>query len=307
MLLRVFQAASAADAMAKVTAQLGERAVIVATREDLAGVSVTAAAPDSGLDLEDLLRADPTDPDTSHVQEVLEWHEVAPALVYRILAAIRAERWHDPIRALALALPSLMTFDELTVPAAPLLVVGPSGAGKTVTVAKLATALVLADRRPRVLSTDSTRAGGLAPLADLLRPLQIQPAALDPSALAAGKGGPILIDSQAVNPFQSQEMMRLAELADAMRGEILLVLPAGLSGRESADIAGNFAAIGCTRMVVSRLDHARRLGGVLAAAQAGLALAAAGIGSMIGSGLKPLAAIGLARLLVSRADAANHC
>ena len=78
-------------------------------------------------------------------------------------------------------------------------------------------------------------------------------------------------------------------------------LPAGLSAGESTDIVGNFAALGCRRMVISRLDNARRLGGVLAAAQAGPALVAAGIGPMIGSGLKPLTAIGLARLLMSKA------
>jgi flagellar biosynthesis protein FlhF len=305
MLLRVFRAPSASEAIARVAAELGEQAVIVATREDRSGVSVTAAAPDPGPDLERLLRTELPEPDTARIQDALRWHEAGEALIQRVLAAIRAERWQDPVQALGHALPSILPFAELTVPAGVLMVAGPNGAGKSVTVAKLATALVLADRRPRVVSADGAKAGGLAQLSDLMRPLQILPSALDPQAFAAasaGGEGPILVDSQGVNPFHSQEMMRLADLASAMRAEILLVLPAGLSAGESADIAGNFAAIGCRRMVVSRLDSARRLGGVLAAAEAGPALAAAGIGPMIGSGLKPFTAIGLARLLMSKSE-----
>jgi flagellar biosynthesis protein FlhF len=304
MLLRVFHAPSASEAIARVAAELGEQAVIVATREDRSGVSVTAAAPDPGLDLERLLRADLPEPDTARIQDALRWHEAGAELIQATLQAVRAERWQDPVQALGQALPAVLPFAELTVPAGALMVAGPNGAGKTVTVAKLATALVLADRRPRVLSADTARAGGLAQLADLLRPLQIQPMGLEPRAFTPGPepGGPILVDSQGVNPFQTQEMMRLAELAAAMRAEILLVLPAGLSAGEAADVAGNFAAIGCRRMVVSRLDTARRLGGVLAAAKAGPALCAAGIGPVIGSGLKPLSAIGLARLLMSKSE-----
>ncbi|WP_159713718.1 GTP-binding protein [Geminicoccus flavidas] len=303
MLLRVFHAPSASEAIARVAAELGEQAVIIATREDRTGVSVTAAAPDPGLDLDKLLRTDLPEPDTARIQDSLRWHETAPELVQRLLAAVRAERWQDPVQALGQALQAVLPFGELTASNGVLMVVGPNGAGKSVTVAKLATALVLADRRPRVLSADGAKAGGLAQLADLLRPLQIQPSGLDPRAFVAGEGErPLLVDSQGVNPFQSQEMMWLAELAGAMRAELLLVLPAGLSAGEAGDVAGNFAAIGCRRMVISRLDNARRLGGVLAAAEAGPALAAAGIGPVIGSGLKPLTAVGLARLLMSKAE-----
>ncbi|HEX2526931.1 MAG TPA: hypothetical protein VHL31_11635 [Geminicoccus sp.] len=304
MLLRVFHAKTASEAIARVAAEFGEQAVIVATREDRNGVSVTAAAPDPGVDLENLLRADLPEPDTGKVHDVLRWHEADQDLIQKVLATIRAERCHDPVQGLGLALQAILPFAELTVPARPLMVVGPNGAGKSVTVAKLATALVLADRRPRVFSTDLARAGGLGQLADLLRPLHLQPSGLDPRAfgpMSSDGDGPILVDSQGINPFQSQEMMRLAELAHALRAEMLLVLPAGISAGESADIVGNFAALGCRRMVISRLDNARRLGGVLAAAQAGPALAAAGIGPVIGSGLKPLTAIGLARLLMSKA------
>jgi len=53
-------------------------------------------------------------------------------------------------------------------------------------------------------------------------------------------------------------------------------------------------------MVVTKLDVAKRLGGVLAAAETGLAFTQAGVGPTIGDGLCALSADGVARLLLRR-------
>ena len=67
------------------------------------------------------------------------------------------------------------------------------------------------------------------------------------------------------------------------------MLPAGVDAAEAADIAGAFAEGGASLLVATRLDVARRLGGVVAAAKsAGLALAEAGIGPGAADGLTPL-------------------
>jgi flagellar biosynthesis protein FlhF len=78
----------------------------------------------------------------------------------------------------------------------------------------------------------------------------------------------------------------------------MLVLPAGLGYADSAEIARSYAALGAKTMVVTKLDVARRFGGVLAAAEAGLAFTTAGIGPIIGDGLCTLSADGVARLLL---------
>jgi flagellar biosynthesis protein FlhF len=80
-----------------------------------------------------------------------------------------------------------------------------------------------------------------------------------------------------------------------------LVLPAGLDAQDAIEIAGNFAAIGARRLIVTRLDAVRRLGSVLAAADVGLAFAGAGLGREIGAGTPALSAAGLARVLLHRA------
>ena len=77
----------------------------------------------------------------------------------------------------------------------------------------------------------------------------------------------------------------LAELARAAGAAILVVLPAGLDPGEAAEMAAAFAALGARHLLPTRLDGARRLGGVLAAAAAGLALAEAGTGPGAADGL----------------------
>jgi flagellar biosynthesis protein FlhF len=83
------------------------------------------------------------------------------------------------------------------------------------------------------------------------------------------------------------------------------VLPAGVDPGESADLACGFAELGATVMVATRLDLARRLGGVLSAARAGgLCLTEAGTGPGAADGLVKLTPELLAgRLLRSRTAA----
>ena len=108
----------------------------------------------------------------------------------------------------------------------------------------------------------------------------------------------MLIDTSGINPFQGREVAALAELLRASRAEPVLVLPAGLDGEDSVEIAANFAAIGARRLMVSKLDTTRRLGSILAAADIGLAFAGASVGREIGPGTTPLSAAGLARVLL---------
>ena len=79
------------------------------------------------------------------------------------------------------------------------------------------------------------------------------------------------------------------------------VLPAGGDAMESAEMAVAFAAIGADRMIGTRLDIARRLGGILSATQAGnLALMAVSTSPNIGTALLPINPVSLARLLLPR-------
>jgi len=271
-----------AAAMAQIRAELGPEALILATRAIAEGVEVTAA-------VEPAEAPAPALPDPARAA-LLAWHGVPPAL-----------RTALGIGALEPALAAALRFAPLTLgaDAPPLLLVGPPGAGKTLAVARLATRLVLAGRTPRVITADGQRAGAVEQLAAFTRLLGLDlvaagtPATLaralaraDPRA-AGGGGGPVLIDTPGLDPFDPGQRALLAELIATARGTTALVLPAGLDPAEAEEQAEAHAEAGAVRLIATRLDLARRLGGVLAAAGV-LALAEAGVGPGAADGLVPL-------------------
>ncbi|HEX7007848.1 MAG TPA: GTP-binding protein [Alphaproteobacteria bacterium] len=317
MRLKSFSAPTMAQAMALVRRELGESAVIVSTTSAVPdGVvrvtaavehevaddmpmpaDVTAAGPGRGVD--DAVRA-------------LNDHGVPIGIIDRMFDRLVERGRHDALIGLTVALESQFTFAPLVLSAPrearprPILLVGPPGAGKSVTAAKLATGAALQRRPVALIGADAARAGAIEQLAALAAILDTPiKRATDPRTLrevvaAAAPGTLLLIDTAGTNPFVPQEMAALADLATAAGAEIVLVLAAGGDVGEMAETAAAFAAIGATRLVATRLDAARRFGGVLAAAAAPLALAAAGVAPAIANGLAPLDAPTLARLLLGR-------
>jgi flagellar biosynthesis protein FlhF len=97
------------------------------------------------------------------------------------------------------------------------------------------------------------------------------------------------------DPFDNAGARRHAALAEAARGTSVLVLPAGLDAEEAAETARAFHLLGCRHLLPTRLDAARRLGGVLAAAAAAdLMMTEAGTGHDVAAGLTRLDAEWLA-------------
>lgn len=218
--------------------------------------------------------------------EALAWHGVPGALAEELL--------HGPLdTALAIA----FRFGDLPLEpgARPLLLVGGPGAGKTLTVARLATRLVLGGPAPMVVTADGRRAGATEQLAAFTRLLGMNlivashPVSLARALARREDGVPVLIDAPGSDPFDPAQREEMAALAEAASAAMALVMPAGLHAPDAAEQAAAYAALGAELMIATRLDVGRRLGSLLAAARAGgLALAEAGIG--------PGAADGLVRL-----------
>jgi flagellar biosynthesis protein FlhF len=212
----------------------------------------------------------------------------------------------DPLLALSAALDGLVPFQPICerTQGRPLLLFGAPGAGKTLTAAKLVVRARRAQRQVVAVSTDVARAGGLEQLEALTRIAQVPLTAADGAAalatVAAAAGeNLVVIDSAGCNPFNDADLEEVQELALAADAEPVFVLAAGGDSAESIEMAERAATIGCTRMVVSRIDIARRLGSVVAAAEAtGLALADVGISPHVADGLVPINPVSLARLLL---------
>jgi flagellar biosynthesis protein FlhF len=310
MRLQTFQARTAREAIDQVRRSLGEDAVIVLTQDlPQGGVRVTAATESEDEDLAALLAPAEPRPLEAALGRALSLQETPPALAERLLALIREAGIGEPVAALAQALRQTLVFRPIAPePSRPLMLFGPAGAGKTACVAKLAARAVLAGRPVRVLSCDGERAGGIAQLQALLAPLgqclEVAAGSGELRERLRGQDGAalVVIDTGGVNPFRGSELARITAQAEAAGAEALAVLPAGLGSADSAEIARNLKAVGAERMIVTRLDAARRLGGLLAAAGQGLAIAEVAIGPVIGQGLAALSPTALARLLLRGED-----
>lgn len=287
MRLRTIRAARMADAMAMLRTELGEDAVILSTRRVAGGVELTAAQ-----DAEDEpLMIAPEAAVTAALPPELRRHNMPPALAQRLAGA--------PLRT---ALAQEFRFARLPLDPGPLLLSGPPGAGKTLSTAKLATRLVLAGTPPLLVTADGRRAGAAEQLAAFARVLDLSlavaatPASLAKALSRRAPGQPALVDMPGCDPFDDAAARRHAALAEAVRGASVLVLPAGLDAEEAAETARAFHLLGCRHLLPTRLDAARRLGGVLAAAAAAdLALTEAGTGQDVATGLTRLDADWLAQ------------
>lgn len=294
MRLKTFRAARMPEAMALLREELGAEAVILSTHRTAHGVEVTAA-----LESEELLLIPPAQQPTPLPPVSagpLDFHN-APTALTATLARGSLEQ------ALADALGFAPLPDGRD---RPLMLVGPPGAGKTLTCAKLAARLVLAGAPPVIATTDGQRAGAAAQLAAFTGVLGLT-LAVAPSPTALGKalarrvpGQPALVDSAGCDPFDTRQVVALHALATAAQADLVLVLPAGLDAQEAADLARAFAALGARHLMPTRLDAARRLGAVLAAAEAGpLLLTEGGTSPEVVDGLETLTPARLAARLAA--------
>lgn len=305
MRVKLYRAARMADAMAVIRDELGEEALIVATRRIAGGVEVTAA-----IDAAEPKPAPPAAARPPPPPPRLPAHDTALAF-HAVPTALREKLARGPLPS---ALAATLRFEALAaLPAhVPLLLAGPPGAGKTVTTARLATRLVMAGVRPAVFTADGQRAGGAEQLGAFTRllglaltqadhPADLRRALIGPLA-TFGRAGPVLIDLPGSNPYAPDEAAELAAFAEAAGGRLVLVLPAGLDPAEASDLAHAYRAAGATHLVTTRLDLARRLGCVLAAAAAGLAIAEASDSPGVADGLIDLTPARLALLLSRTPD-----
>jgi flagellar biosynthesis protein FlhF len=146
-----------------------------------------------------------------------------------------------------------------------------------------------------VITADGSRAGATEELAAFTRLLGIQlivachPVTLGRALTQRKRSVPVLVDTPGCDPFDPAQLEELTALAATIDAVVVLVLPGGLDPAEAADLAVAYVASGASLMVATRLDIARRLGGVLtASAGARLALTEAGVGPNAADGLLPI-------------------
>lgn len=284
------------EAMALARRDLGDDAVLLNTRKAPAGkgiiVTFAMEAFDSPIPRdEEIGEVNIPKPTVRHTQvdhpaleiidETLKYHHVPEPMLSRLKIAVRsvpvpaATMMDTAEKLLAEGLAKLFEFKSLTahksIPEKALMLVGMHGAGKTTTIAKLATMLTL-DKKPIVLiSTDVERFGGTDALSNLAAILKVPfLIAQDRSELKTmvkqylGKAW-VLIDSFGVNIYAFNELKALGELASLQDIEPVVVCPAGLDSNESQEMASVFSFLPIERMLITRADATRRFSSLFAA------------------------------------------
>ena len=313
---------------------LGEDAIIVATREEKGGrsVRVTAAIDPSDYDerqygapaFETHGRRGPSTSDTwlqyddeqdesavaEEITDAMLRHAVPEDVMDQILSCAMVVGFEQPGVAMVAAMEHLFHFTPL--PQKPLnkamLFAGPPGSGKTLAVAKAAARGAMSGLNVGVISTDTIRAGGIEQLAAFTKLLRVDlkkaenPAQLRDQIQSLSACDQVIIDTAGMNPFNTDDVKRLAKLIGADDIEPYLVLPGGMDAEESGEIGRIFATIGAHTLVPSRIDMARRLGGLLSAAHhGGMSFADASNTPKVADGLISLNPETLSRMLMPAA------
>lgn len=240
---------------------------------------------------------------STDLSTVLNDHRVPETLADRLLQAASAHDNDDAQAALAHSLGITLDFQPIgeQLPGS-IMLIGTPGAGKTVTAAKLAARAVLAGQQVDIITADAVRSGALAQskaYADVLNQDVAEVRGADELALMLdtraelGRNRPCIIDTPATNLHDRAELDHTARLVQACRGadanstvEPIGVIAAGGDIEDMAEAAQFFAQLGCRRVIISRTDATKRLGGVMAAlATARLAVAEFGIKPYLAGGL----------------------
>lgn len=333
MRLKTFQAATMSEAMDLVRSALGDEAIIVSTvtHRNGAGVEITAAIEqhveddfatreaqslrygegNGRLFVPDEDFGGGAEQAAEVVAAVLAWHGVPSRTTERLVQAVQRVGLDDPIGALAEALDETYRFPGLSNDNRPLIVIGPPGSGKTIATAKIAARSVLERRPVHVISCDVSRAAAGEQLAALCRVMKApfteaaDAAELERAVEAVPADAKLVIDTAGINLHATAERRALKELIQASGAEPLAVFAAGIDAMEAGELAAQAVALGARRYIGARLDAARRLGGLVAAADlGGLAFADAGASPFVGKGFERLDALGLAHRLLADPDAA---
>ena len=300
---------------------LGEDAVIVATREEKGGkgVRLTAAIEQNENYQDSFVEQQPDndwlygedDEDENTVLEkltdVMLRHSVPEEITDQVISCATVIGLEQPDVALIAAIEHLFSFRSLPQKhsSTAYMLVGPPGSGKTLVTAKLAARGVMNDLKVAVISMDTVRAGGIEQLSAFTNLMDIKlRKAANPKQLKAvleqcRGADQIYIDTAGFNPFDPEEMRTLARLIAVADIEPILTLPAGTDADECGEMARVYGTLGVRSMIPTRIDIARRLGGLLSAAHSGgLIFADASETPKVANGLIALTPTKLTRLLM---------
>jgi flagellar biosynthesis protein FlhF len=147
---------------------------------------------------------------------------------------------------------------------AAVMLVGPTGAGKTTTIAKLAArAALIEHRRIGVVTLDNYRVGGVDQIrtfAELIGvPLEVAETPADLAELIDPANELTLIDTAGRSPRDTAAIAELASQVAGLSLEVHVVIPAGSTGPQIDELIGRYRALAPSRLLFTKLDECDRI------------------------------------------------
>ena len=187
--------------------------------------------------------------------------------------------------------------------------VGPTGVGKTTTVAKLAANFKLVHGlRPGLVTVDTYRIAAVeqlrtyAEIIDLPLAVANAPGEMRRAIDELGDVDLVLIDTAGRSPRDEVKIRELAGfLAEAAPDEVHLVLSAVAGERSLRAAVDRFAVVRVDRLILTKLDEADGLGGILSVlGQAGRPVSYLTTGQAVPDDIEPADRTRLARLILGQ-------
>ncbi|HEX3672869.1 MAG TPA: hypothetical protein VHU87_01220 [Rhizomicrobium sp.] len=340
MQLKTFIADDMPAALSRMRAEMGPDAIIVSTqRAKEGGVLVRAALDVADADLETAVAAEPatvSDFETGYRENlirrlrgtggaaqahrsfgraeliaILREHRAPDSLAHVLAEAAEKTNLTDMTLALASALDRKMRTEPVDFTStSSVMLVGPHGAGKTATAAKLAAHASLAGRTVKLIATDAAGAGAVARLEAFANHLGARFLVTETAEATANaivecglEKSFAIVDTAGFDPRNGKARSAFAALAQIGDLEALGVVSATGDSEETAEIVQALSLLGARRLIVTGLDIARRAGALLAAASQDLNLAYVTRSPFVAGGLETLTPLSLARLIV---DTSGH-
>lgn len=298
MKIQEFQAETTSAALKKVQEQLGSSALILSTKSAIGGVVVTAALAEPSeipqkrskntaalsdsleelkseiADLRETLSSGVPDslqriPSLGELDRRLRENGFSPRLRRRLIEASAKDGGGLEVfaRAESVLAEWIPIWPSKGFEKKPRIVsfVGPTGAGKTTTLAKLAGRLVHeAKKKVALITLDTYRVAAVEQIrayADMIGvPLQVvfTPADATRAITDFKEHDVVLIDTAGRSPFDADRLRELAGFVQSGNMDVLLALAANTSPDVAEEVLDRFATVGPSALVITKMDETKK-------------------------------------------------
>ena len=320
MKIKTFTASGNHEALAMAKEVLGDDAVILSTETLENGQVQITVGIDEAEDISfnenqdiEIKTLSPSSRYTDRLlRETLEYHDTLDLVKQRILSSVRKlsanKDIYDDRKLLELALKELYNFSDILHNGIKCKIfMGPPGVGKSTAIAKLGAQAKMNNLHCCIISTDNVRAGANSQLEAFAKILEqdfyfckSERNLYELLKKAEASYDLILIDTPGINPFLKEEVEKVGQWVEVIKGEGILVLSAGSNTYEAIEMAEIFTELGAKKILPTRLDLTRRIGSLLSvAACCELEFCIGSVSANIATGISEITPTGLAKLILS--------